>query len=89
MKFQGFSRIIPAIAAMFGRAAIEDAKQATSSPVKDFKISTSGGHNRVFTPPSFHTPSGNYVAQRNQKKRRKNERRAAAAGDRFAFSKKH
>jgi hypothetical protein len=89
MKFQGFSRIIPAIAAMLSRGSVKDAKQAVSSPVKDFKISSSGGYNTVFTPPKIHTSVDSYIAKRNQKKRRKNARRAAAAGDPFAFSKKH
>lgn len=92
MKFLKFSRIIPALAAMFGRAAVEDAKQATSSPVASFKISAGGGHNiNMALPPLIktHTPNGDYYAPRFQKKRRKNARRAWAAGDKFAFAKKH
>lgn len=93
MKFRGFSRLIPAITALFGRAGIEQAKAEVSAPVQNFKISSSGGLNFIGSglplPPPLRTTVDNYHPIRNQRKRRKAQRRAWAAGDKFAFARKH
>lgn len=82
MKFLGFSRLIPAIAAMFtGRN-----RQQAASPASDIRfsvqISNSGGwnpaeHAMTFPKP---TPCGEYHPVKNQRKQRKALRRRLAAG---------